>query len=483
MSALSDRLPLDEATFQRYSGLSLPRHVSYPMPTWWRTLTAGGPAGAAGPSDARTLRALSQPGRDLSLYLHLPFCEALCTFCACNKTVLRRDVREGQGRVERYLSALMTELEWRAADVGRGRVVRQLHWGGGTPTYLDLDQIARLHRRTLELFTLAPDAEVSLEVDPRVTTREQLALLRELGFNRVSMGVQDFDARVQEHVRRVQPYEQVAALVRDARELGFASVNFDLIYGLPYQTRATVADTLARALALSPDRVAYYHYAAIPDKIAAQRGLAHDACPSSLEKLRVFLDGVATFEAAGYEFIGLDHFARPDEGLAQAKRDGTLTRNFQGMTTGAPLDLVGLGCSAISVFPGRAFLQNEHVHDAYAESIEAGREPARRGLALTAEDAERQALLTRLYGDARIDAARHVAAFPGAPFTQRFAGELAKLRELQADGLVSVADDGSFALTWPLGRVLMRNVAAVFDAYLVPDAYKAGQPETFSASA
>jgi oxygen-independent coproporphyrinogen-3 oxidase len=461
-------------TFLRYAGLSLPRHVAYPMPTWWHPLD---PAGAA------AVRGLGRGPRDLSLYLHLPFCEALCTYCACNKTILRREVSAGQTRVERYLAALTTELEWRARDVGAGRIVRQLHWGGGTPTYLDLDQIERLHRRTKELFQIAPDAEVSIEVDPRVTSRAQLELLRELGFNRVSMGVQDFDAKVQEHVRRVQPYTQVEALVHDAREVGFESVNFDLIYGLPYQTRATVAETLERALELRPDRVAYYHYAAIPDKVAAQRGLDHHACPSSLEKLHVFLDGVAAFEAAGYEFIGLDHFARPEEGLARAKREGTLTRNFQGMTTGAPLDLVGVGCSSISVFPGRAFLQNEHVHDAYAESIEAGREPARRGLVLSADDAERQALLTRLYGDARIDARQHEAAFPGRPFRERFAVELAKLRELEHDGLVELESDGSVALTWPLGRVLMRNVAAIFDAHLEPDAYKAGQPETFSASA
>lgn len=464
----------DEEVFQRYAGLSLPRHVAYPMPTWWHPVDM---------ARAAELRALGRSDRDLSLYLHLPFCEALCTFCACNKTVLRREVGNGQARVERYLAAITKELAWRAEDIGAGRVVRQVHWGGGTPTYLNLDQIERLHRRTAELFQIAPDAELSIEVDPRVTTRQQLQLLRELGFNRVSMGVQDFDAKVQEHVRRVQPYEMVAQLVQDARELGFTSVNFDLIYGLPYQTRATVQETLRRALQLVPDRVAYYHYAAIPDKIAAQRGLHHGACPSSLEKFGSFLDGVAVFEAAGYEFIGLDHFARPDEGLARAKREGTLTRNFQGMTTGGPLDLVGVGASSISVFPGRGYLQNDHVHDAYAERMEDGREPAIRGLALSKADAERQALLMRLYGEARLDAARHEAEFPGTPFAQRFATELGKLRELEADGLVKVEPDGSFALCWPLGRVLMRNVAAVFDAYLVPDAYRAGQPETFSASA
>jgi oxygen-independent coproporphyrinogen-3 oxidase len=298
------------------------------------------------------------------------------------------------------------------------------------------------------------------------------------------MGVQDFDSKVQEHVRRVQPYELVAELVHDARDLGFTSVNFDLIYGLPYQTRATVQETLRRALELLPDRVAYYHYAAIPDKIAAQRGLHHEACPSSLEKFGSFLDGVAAFEAAGYEFIGLDHFARPDEGLARAKREGTLTPQLPGHDDGA-------GRSTSSVWVrrrsrcsrGRGYLQNDHVHDAYAERMEEGREPAIRGLALSAADAERQALLMRLYGETRLDAARHEAEFPGLPFAERFAPELVKLRELEADGLVALEPDGSFRLVWPLGRVLMRNVAAVFDAYLVPDAYRSGQPETFSASA
>lgn len=478
MSSMTSTNGVDEATFLRYAGLSLPRHVAYPMPTWWHGVDAAG---------AASLRELGRSERDLSLYVHLPFCEALCTFCACNKTILRREVSEGQRRVERYLRALTRELELRAADVGSGRVVRQIHWGGGTPSYLELDQMRRLQERTAELLRIAPDAELSIEVDPRVTTRAQLELLRELGFDRVSLGVQDFDARVQEHVRRIQPFEQVEALVRAAREIGFDSINFDLIYGLPYQTRATVAATLERALTLRPDRVAYYHYAAIPDKIAAQRGLEHHACPSSLEKLRAFQDGVAAFEAAGYEFIGLDHFALPDERLARARRDGTLTRNFQGMTTGGELDLVGVGCSAISVFPGRAYLQNEHAHDAYAEAVETGREAARRGLALDAGDAERQDLLLGLYGEARIDAARHDARFAeaagGRPFRERFAPELAKLRELERDGLVELAADGSFTLTWPLGRVLMRNVAAVFDTRLVPDAYRAGQPETFSASA
>jgi oxygen-independent coproporphyrinogen-3 oxidase len=186
MKSAPHTVVFEEETFLRYAGLSLPRHVAYPMPTWWHPVDAAG---------AAAVRGLGRGPRDLSLYLHLPFCEALCTYCACNKTILRREVSAGQTRVERYLAALTTELEWRSNDVGAGRIVRQLHWGGGTPTYLDLDQIERLHRRTTELFQVAPDAEVSIEVDPRVTSRAQLELLRELGFNRVSMGVQDFDAR------------------------------------------------------------------------------------------------------------------------------------------------------------------------------------------------------------------------------------------------------------------------------------------------
>ena len=469
---------VDRTLFARYAGLSLPRHVSYPMPTWWKPLAGG---------DAQAIRDANAGGatRDLSLYLHLPFCEALCKFCACNRTILRKR-SEGAGETaETYLSAIIEEIGRRGRDVGRDRrrPVRQIHWGGGTPTYFDEGQIERLHAATTEAFDVSPDAEVSIEVDPRVTTPSQLRTLARLGFNRISLGVQDFDPKVQQHVRRVQPLGMVRQTVDDARAAGFSSVNFDLIYGLPYQTESTVADTVEKSLALSPDRVAFYHYAQIPDKVANQRGIHHAAMPGSDAKLTIFLKAVARFTAAGYDFIGLDHFAKRDELLSDARRTGRITRNFQGMTTGAELDLVGIGASSISGFPGEAYLQNLHDPAAYVESIESGTDPAVRGLSLTRDDAIRQFVVNQLYCQAAVEPASVESRF-GIDFADHFAAEIGRLPPFVRDGLVeSVRPDGGFSLTYPLGRVLMRNVAAVFDAYLEPEAYRVGETRAFSASA
>jgi oxygen-independent coproporphyrinogen-3 oxidase len=468
-------LPLiDRARFTRYAGLSLPRHVAYPMPSWWRPIT---------PAEAANLRRrglAAIPQRDLSLYLHVPFCEALCKFCACNRVIMRRGAVQAGTRVEQFLAAMEQEITRRSEEV-QGRPVRQIHWGGGTPTYLNEAEIARLHNALTHNFQVMADAEISIEIDPRVTTRGQLQLLASLGFNRVSLGVQDFDPHVQAHVNRVQPYEMVEQCVSTARAAGFSSVNFDLIYGLPYQTRASMQATLEQTVRLAPDRIALYHYAQIPEKVANHRAINHMALPDSDAKLDMFLDARAQLSAAGYEFIGLDHFAKPQEPLARARRDGTLQRNFQGMTTGKDLDLIGMGPSAISVFPGQAYLQNVHDPNDYAAAIQQG-EPAERGLELSRDDAIRQWLLLQLYCDAAIDA-RRAATHWDIDFSTYFAGEMQRLGRLQEDGLVRLRQDGSLQLTDPLGRVLMRNVAAVFDAYLDPQAFHAGQSQAFSRNA
>ena len=472
---------VDRPLFARYAGLSLPRHVSYPMPTWWKPLD--GPA-------AQEMRETNAAGgaNDLSLYLHIPFCEALCKFCACNRTILRKRSEGAADQAEAYLAAIIREIGQRGPDLGRNRSrpVRQIHWGGGTPTYLNEQQIERLHGAVAEAFSIAEDAEISIEVDPRVTTASQLQTLAKLGFNRISLGVQDFDPQVQQHVRRVQPFEMVQRTVDDARAAGFTSVNFDLIYGLPYQTKATVADTVERAISLSPDRVAFYHYAQIPDKIANQRGIHHDRMPDSDTKLTIFLAAVSRFTAAGYDFIGLDHFAKRDELLSDALRSGKITRNFQGMTTGAELDLVGLGPSAISGFPGGAYLQNIHDPAAYVEMMNAGQDPAVRGLSLTADDAVRQFVINQLYCTAAVVPSVVERRF-GIDFPTYFSDEIDRLPPFVRDGLVAMdggrGGRGGFELTYPLGRVLMRNVAAVFDAYLEPEAYRVGESRAFSASA
>ncbi|MCC5828445.1 MAG: oxygen-independent coproporphyrinogen III oxidase [Phycisphaeraceae bacterium] len=471
---------LDLATFDRYAGLSLPRHVAYPMPTWWRTLE---------PREADELRKLTlvpRRPRDLSLYLHIPFCEKLCLFCACNRSIVAKGGEGGARMVEQYVEALISELHRRAGEFGEasgtGRVLRQIHWGGGTPTYLDRGQIERIATTVAELYPIAEDAEIAIEIDPRVTSDEQLRLLGELGFNRVSLGVQDFDPKVQEHVRRVQPLEMVRRMVDRVRELGVGSVNFDLIYGLPYQTEEGVSHMVDQTIGLRPDRIAFYHYAQIPDRIAHQRGINHEALPDSRRKLAMFLDATERFEDAGYRFIGLDHFALPDEMLSRALETGNINRSFQGMTTGAELDLVGVGCSAISVFPRTAYIQNQHDQKAYASMVLSGEEPATRGLRLSEDDAIRQAVLMELYCHNAIRPER-LQSSCGVDYAAYFAGARRDLERLADDGLIRLDDDGGLTVEHPLGRVLMRNIAAVFDGYLQPEAAWKGQPQTFSASA
>jgi oxygen-independent coproporphyrinogen-3 oxidase len=393
---------------------------------------------------------------------------------------MRKEAIHANDRVERFLKAIEREIALRGQET-QGRLVRQIHWGGGTPTYLNCAQIERLHTALATHFSIARDAEISIEIDPRVTTFEQLQLLSSLGFNRVSLGVQDFDPKVQKHVNRIQPFETVQRCVDSARQAGFASVNFDLIYGLPFQARETVQKTLDGTIKLSPDRIAFYHYAQIPDVIANQRAIDHTALPNSEVKLDMFLNARIRLADAGYDFIGLDHFAKPDEMLARAQREGTLNRNFQGMTTGAELDLIGMGPSAISVFPGRAYLQNEHDPEPYAAAV-VNDEATNRGMELSAEDALRQWVLLRLYCDGAVDA-QTVEGRWGIDYQATFAKELGDLQVLQDDGLVELSANGSFTLTDPLGRVLMRNVAALFDAYLDAKAYRAGQAKTFSCNA
>jgi len=369
-----------------------------------------------------------------------------------------------------------------AEALGGNRVVQHMHWGGGSPTYLSEEQIGGICAKVREVFSFSTDAEIAMEVDPRTVSASKLRALRELGFNRISLGVQDFNAVVQEHVRRIQPFELVSETVATCRELGFDSVNFDLIYGLPFQTVDTVRETIEQTIQLSPDRVAYYHYAQIPDKIAAQRGMDYTKLPDSETKLAMFILGAEMFTAAGYDFIGLDHFAKSEELLAKAFRAGTIQRNFQGMTTGGGLDLVGLGASSISQLYGLGFLQNAHGIKEYIGCIDSGKLPTIRGKRLTEDDRIRQAVIGSFYCTTQIDP-RQIEDELGIVFNDYFARELSAVKDLERDGLVTVSDDGVIRTTMPLGRVLMRTVAAIFDAYLEPDAYRVGDQRCFSANA
>ncbi len=474
MIDLADTVDLD--VFRRYAGISLPRHVSYPMPSWWKDVDGDEASSMLRESDEQ------DPGFDLSLYLHIPFCETLCKFCACNRVIQRHDATGAVEVTNSYVSALKRDIRSLAGSIDNKRSMRQVHYGGGSPTYLSDEQLREIHTTLLESFALAPDAEVAMEVDPRNLDADRLQALHDTGIKRLSMGIQDFDEQVQKHIRRVQPFDLVSGIVSHARDVGFESINFDLIYGMPYQSPDTIRDVVDKTIELAPDRIAYYHYAQIPERIATQRGMDYTKLPDSETKLEMFLIGLERFEAAGYAFIGLDHFAKPDEGLSKALDDGSLQRNFQGMTTGGGLRLLGVGASAISQLPDVGFLQHFKDHAEYAACIDANRSPVQRGMRFSFDDRVRQAVLSDLYCTARLQRATIESRFD-IDVADYFSREMTILRDLERDGLVTIDDNGDVEVTCPLGRVLIRNVAAVFDAYLDPEAYRLGDAVRFSANA
>jgi oxygen-independent coproporphyrinogen-3 oxidase len=466
---------VDMTIFHKYAGLALPRHVAYPMPTWWSDLEADAAKQMLSESGER----ISAP--DISLYVHIPFCEKACRYCGCTRMIQPHGEEGSNELTERYLSALQREIERVAELLGSQRKLRQIHFGGGTPTYLSHEQLERVMGWLTSPFSLTDDAEIAIEVDPRTVERSRLLQLKQLGFNRISLGVQDFDEEVQRHVSRIQPYDLVAEVVAACRGLGIESVNFDLIYGLPKQTLETVRRTIEQTITLLPDRIAYYQFAVIPEKLAVQRGLDYSQLPDSDLKLDMFLAGLELFEAAGYVFVGLDHFARPEESLARALEHGTIQRNFQGMTTGRGLDLIGLGASSITQLSQVGFLQNVRDVPDYIERIEAGGLPIFRGKKLSADDCLRQALLNEMYCRGEIRFATIESAY-NIRMAEYFERELKIMHELEADGLVKVESD-RVIVTRPLGRVLMRTIGAVFDAYLDEQAYRVGDRQYFSTNA
>jgi oxygen-independent coproporphyrinogen-3 oxidase len=458
----------ERQTYRRYASLALPRHTSYPIASAWTP--------AYGPADFRhDLRRSAGQARPLSLYVHIPFCERLCYYCACTKEIVPPAKRQAADPGEPLLEGLDLETGRFADAVGPGEV-RQVHLGGGSPTFLSPAQLHRLGNLLRHRFDVARDAEMAVEVDPRITTLEHLLALRSLGFNRISLGVQDFAPAVQRAVNRIQPFEQVERLVGWCRSLGFASLNFDLIYGLPFQTLATMADTLAKTVALAPDRIAFYRLAVIPEMFRWQNVFRPSDLPAGDLPLELNLLAINRFLEAGYEFIGLDHFARPDEALARARQDGSLRRNFQGMTTGKELDILGLGPSAISQLDA-AFAQNAKASADWQRAVTQDL-ATERGLRLTDDDRLRRELMQQLYGYGTIDARALEHRF-GIVFDEYFAGERWRLGELVEQGLVLV-EPGLIRLTAPLGRLLVRVVAAVFDRYLPANAFRDGLPAHLS---
>jgi oxygen-independent coproporphyrinogen-3 oxidase len=454
----------ERAVYRRFAELALPRHTSYPVVPVWRA--------DYGPAAFTTdLQRSAEQRRPLALYVHVPFCEQLCYYCACTKEIVPAGRRQTHDPSEMLLAGLDREAGRLADLVGPGEV-HQVHLGGGSPTFLKPAHLERLWHLLVGRFDIQPDAEIAIEIDPRITTRKQLALLRRLGFNRISLGVQDFAPQVQKAVNRIQPVEVVAQSVAWCRELGFASVNFDLIYGLPFQTLGSMNATLDRVLELAPDRIAFYRLAVIPEMFRWQNVFRHADLPSGELSLDLNLLAINRFTEAGYEFIGLDHFARPGEPLSVARDAGTLQRNFQGMSTGKSLDLVGLGPSAISQLAD-AFAQNEKESSPWADAVERDLATVR-GLHLSADDRLRRELLQQLYGVGVVEKRSLEAQF-GITFDDYFASELSRLRDLEGEGLVRREAD-RILLTAPLGRLLVRVVAAVFDRYLPADAYRNGLP-------
>lgn len=462
LTASSFRLTEDQRQIYRdYARLALPRHTSYPIAPLWRE--------SYGPARFRDDLAAAAP--PWSLYVHIPYCEKLCYYCACTREIIPAARRRLVDPTGPLLAGFVREAARFHEIVGRVPV-HQVHWGGGSPTFLDPGQLEQLWQTLASHFDIQPEAEAAIEIDPRITTLEQLQALRSLGFQRISIGVQDFAPQVQRAVNRLQSFEVVERVVTWARALGFSSVNFDLIYGLPFQTLDSMADTLDQAIALNPDRIAFYRLAIVPEMFRWQKVFRAEDLPGGDVPLDLNLLAIQRFEEAGYEFIGLDHFARPDEALALARRAGTLHRNFQGMTTGKHLQLLGLGPSAISQLTS-ALAQNHKTTAAWLQALDAGL-ATERGWSLSQDDIVRREVLQQLYGHGAIERRSLEAAF-AIDFDAYFASELDRLRTLESQGIVEL-DPRSIRLTPLLGRLLVRVVAAVFDRYLPPQAYREGLP-------
>jgi oxygen-independent coproporphyrinogen-3 oxidase len=453
MTSFTDRLVFDEALIRRFD-VNGPRYTSYP------TADRFVPDFCADAKGERFARRRDDPRdrKPFSLYFHLPFCGTICYYCACNKIVTG-----DHGRSAKYLKYLERELRLQAALLAPDDdAVEQLHWGGGTPTFLSRDEMRRLMGMIRRHFRLLDGGEYSIEVDPRKVDRATVELLAELGFNRISLGVQDFDARVQRAINRLQSEEETFAVIDAARKTGFKSIGVDLIYGLPKQSAAGFERTLERVLAASPDRLSIYNYAHLPALFKPQRRILDADLPTPDERLRILALAIGKLTAAGYVFIGMDHFAKPDDELAVAQRAGRLHRNFQGYSTHSERDMLSFGISAIGQL-GSAYSQNVKTLDEYYARLDGGVLPIFRGIELTPDDVLRRAVIGALM-------CHFALSFPafeekyGIDFTRHFSLELAELGDMERAGLLRLEPKRLVVL--PPGRMLVRVIAMIFDAHL-----------------
>ena len=440
-----------------------PRYTSYPTAPVWSEKT--------GPRDyANALKSASlHAGRSLAAYVHIPFCRKRCYYCGCNTYI----TRSGK-RVENYVGTLIEEMEQTAGHLGGRKKISQLHFGGGTPTFLNIMQFDSILKDFGRYFEFTPDCEKSLEIDPRVTTSEQLEFLASRGFNRISIGVQDTDALVQEAIGRIQSYELVSRVVESCRKLGFKGVNIDLIYGLPRQSELRFHESLAKAIALKPDRVALYNFAYLPGIKTHQSRIDPDDLPPAEIKYRLFAEAVRMFTGAGYRQIGMDHFALPDDELSVAQNDGRLYRNFMGYTVQSSPDMIGLGMSSIG-YVNSSFFQNQSGLEAYMNAVSDTGLATYRGMNLSDDDLVRQTVIMSLMCNFRLDF-YDIRKQLGIDYLTYFYDEHQRLAEFFADGLL-VMRNGGIEVT-PVGRTFIRNIAMTFDSYLSKD--PPGSKPTFS---
>lgn len=448
---MQQKLILDQQLIAKYDQ-SGPRYTSYPTAVQFHEeFTAADYAEIAQASNASK--------RPLSLYFHLPFCDTICFYCACNK-VATKDRSKGQ----EYLSRLYLEIAMQGELFDDERRVEQLHWGGGTPTFISHQEMRDLMRVTGEHFQLLgnDEGEYSIEIDPREATAETVAMLREIGFNRMSLGVQDFEEKVQTAVNRIQTEAETMEVLQAAKAEGFRSVSIDLIYGLPFQTRDSFARTLDRVIEVGPDRMSVFNYAHLPKIFKPQRRIDESQLPEPREKLKILQMTAEKLSEAGYVYIGMDHFARPDDELAVAQREGTLYRNFQGYSTHSNCDLVGMGMTSIGSV-GNCYAQNVRELDAYYEVIDKGRLPVFRGIKLNRDDEIRRDVITQLICHFELVFASIERQW-NVKFREYFQPEMAQLQNMVSDGLLEINDQGIYVT--PGGQLLIRNICMVFDVYL-----------------
>lgn len=448
---MDQTLTFDPELIRRYDK-SGPRYTSYPTAVQFHP-------GFAEAEYKLAAAESNRGGGPLSLYFHLPFCDTVCFYCACNKVVTKDRSRAGP-----YLQRVQRELALQSALLDAGRPVEQLHWGGGTPTFISHAEMTELMAATRRHFRLLDDdrGEYSIEVDPRETDDGTISLLRGLGFNRMSLGVQDFEPEVQQAVNRIQPEEQTFRVLEEARRVGFKSLGIDLIYGLPRQSVVSFGRTLDKIIAAQPDRLAVFNYAHLPDLFKPQRRINAEELPPPAEKLAILQHTIERLTAAGYVYIGMDHFAKPEDELASAQREGTLYRNFQGYSTRAYCDLVGLGITSIGKVAD-TYSQNVKGLDEYYARIDAGHLPVFRGVQLCADDVLRREVILQLICHFTLQFSA-VEAKHDIDFHGYFRPELEALEPMHADRLLRLDDAGIQVL--PAGKLLIRNICMIFDRYL-----------------